>query len=94
MRESIIEKHFVEAVAKAGGLQRKVEYLGRRGCPDRLVGFPNGRHALVELKRLRGRARDEQVREHVRLRLIGFDVRVLASIEAVDEFVAELTCAT
>ena len=90
MRESIIEKHFVEAAAKAGGLQRKVEYLGRRGCPDRLVGFPHGRHALIELKRLRGRARDEQVREHVRLRSIGFDVRVLASIEAVDEFIAEL----
>lgn len=90
MRESQVEKHFVAAVARAGGLQRKVRYIGRNACPDRLVGFPNGRHALVELKRPLGEARAEQEREHVRLRRIGFDVRVVDTIEGVNALVMEL----
>jgi len=82
VRESRIEKYLVEQVKLHGGLTR---------CPDRLVGFPQGpRFALVELKRPLGRARAEQEREHVRLRRVGFDVRVLSTIEAVDAFILEM----
>ena len=89
MRESQVEQHLVEQVTKAGGLVRKLAYVGRRACPDRLVGLA-GRHALVELKRPLGAARAEQEREHQRLRGIGFDVRVLSTIEEVDAFIAEM----
>ena len=88
MRESQVEKYLVEQVALAGGITRKIAYIGRRGCPDRLVGFRNGRTALVELKRPLGSARAEQEREHVRLRAVGFTVVVLDTVEAVDAWVS------
>lgn len=91
MRESNVEDHFIERVAATGGLQRKVRYIGRVACPDRLVGWPNGRHGLVELKRPLGKARKDQEREHARLRAHGFRVDVLDTVEAVDRFVEEMS---
>lgn len=91
MKERNVEDHFIERVAATGGLQRKVAYIGRRSCPDRLVGWPNGRTGLVELKRPLGKARDDQDREHKRLRAHGFRVDVLDTIEAVDEYVEWMT---
>ena len=93
MRESQVEQHLVEQVKARGGLVRKLQWIGRSSAPDRLVGFP-GRHALVETKRPGKDAEAAQAREHQRLRAVGFDVRVLATIEEVDRFVAEMTCAT
>ena len=83
MRESDIETYLTEQVAKSGGLVRKVQWIGRRGAPDRLVGWP-GRHALVEVKTPGAKARPEQAREHERLRAIGFLVVVVDTFEAVD----------
>lgn len=40
MRESVIEKHLVDAVKALGGEVRKVKWIGRRGAPDRLVMIP------------------------------------------------------
>lgn len=40
MRESVIEKHLVDAVKALGGEVRKVKWIGRRGAPDRLVMLP------------------------------------------------------
>ena len=104
MKESKVEAHLVERVEATGGLVRKIKYLGRKACPDRLVGWPSRRgslalqvhtapahHVLVETKRPKGKARDDQEREHERLRAIGFDVRVLDTIHAVDAFVEEMT---
>lgn len=48
MRESVIEKHLVDAVKALGGEVRKVKWIGRRGAPDRLVMLPDrGRHIRV-----------------------------------------------
>jgi hypothetical protein len=100
MRESQVEKHLVEQVEGTGGLVRKLQWVGRRSAPDRLVGWPWEKlnkeskftpNALIETKRPKGKARDDQKREHERLRAIGFDVRVLDTIEAVDAFVKEMT---
>lgn len=111
MRESKVEAHLVKRVEETGGLIRKIRYLGRNACPDRLVGWPqqdhievdwgNGpnkissyrspRHTLVETKRPKGKAREDQEREHERLRAVGFDVVVLDTIEAVDAFVEVMT---
>ena len=40
MRESVIEKHLVKRVKELGGEVRKVQWIGRRGAPDRLVMLP------------------------------------------------------
>lgn len=97
MRESQVEKHLVKRVEETGGLIRKIAYIGRRACPDRLVGWPTDerfcqpRKALVETKRPGGKARGEQEREHERLRAVGFHVYVLDTIEGVDKFIEDMT---
>ena len=40
MRERDIEKHLVKRVKELGGEVRKVQWIGRRGAPDRLVMLP------------------------------------------------------
>ena len=50
MRESVVEKKFVMEVKKRGGLAVKFVSPGFNGVPDRLVLFPSGRMAFVELK--------------------------------------------
>lgn len=103
MKESKVEAHLVERVTATGGLIRKVAWIGRRGCPDRLVGWPErttsigcrervypARHAMVETKRPLGKARADQAREHERLRRLGIWVEVLDTIEAVDKFIEDM----
>lgn len=41
MRESDIERHLVKRVKAMGGEVRKVQWVGRRGAPDRLVMLPD-----------------------------------------------------
>lgn len=50
MRESVIERKFTLEVKKRGGLAVKFVSPGFDGVPDRLVFFPGGRLAFVELK--------------------------------------------
>jgi hypothetical protein len=88
MTEKQIEMYLVKQVAKHGGEVRKVSWIGRRGAPDRLVMLAN-RVVWVELKSPQGRTQDHQVREHNRLKAFGFDVRVINSIEAVDDLINE-----
>lgn len=85
--ESAIERFLVRRVREAGGLVRKLQWIGHRHAPDRLVGL-HGRHYLVELKRPRGAVRAGQLREHKRLRAMGFVVLVLDTHAKVDHFVA------
>ena len=101
MRESTIEKHLVARVKALGGEVRKVQWIGRRGAPDRLVMLPaswKGRKTSgfwdsdktiwVELKAT-GVAPDAyQLREHVRMRKMGQRVVVIDSIEGVEELLS------
>lgn len=50
MRERFIEKKLVDAVKKMGGFAPKFVSPGLDGMPDRIVLFPMGRIAFVELK--------------------------------------------
>ena len=82
MRESTIEAYLVKRVKALGGEVRKVQWVGRRGAPDRLVMFPQlvmlitrqivdhrGRTTVwVELKAPGEKPRPEQLREHARMR--------------------------
>ena len=50
MRESDIEKYLVQRVKALGGEVRKVQWVGRRGAPDRLVMLPQVEHKAWDSK--------------------------------------------
>lgn len=83
MKESRIENHLVRRVRELGGEVRKVQWIGRRGAPDRLVMLPEAT-TWVELKAPGVPPEAHQVREHDRMRRLGQRVVVIDSIEAVE----------
>lgn len=91
MIEAAVESYFKRRVKETGGEERKVVFPGRKGAPDRFCGWPNGRHAFVELKRPKGKAEQHQVREHQRLRAIGVQVEIIDTPERVDIFVEDMS---
>lgn len=50
MRESTVERRLVEEVIRRGGSAYKFISPGCDGVPDRIVLFPEGKIAFVELK--------------------------------------------
>lgn len=97
MRESVVEKHLVKRVKELGGEVRKVQWIGRKGAPDRLVMLPKTYADLhrgdvpaiwVELKAPGEKAKPHQVREHERMRAMSQRVEVIDSIEGVEELLA------
>jgi hypothetical protein len=93
LKESAIEKYFIERVTETGGETRKVIWPGRKGAPDRLAGWPNGRHAFVELKsdQQSWKLQPAQAREIKRMRSWGIMVWVIASVGEVDHFIICMT---
>ena len=96
MRESTIEKYLVKRVKALGGEVRKVQWIGRRGAPDRLVMLPpfmfrgnplplKPTTIWVELKAPGKEAESHQLREHKRMRKMGQQVEVVDSLAGVDE---------
>ncbi|MDF7671137.1 VRR-NUC domain-containing protein [Orbaceae bacterium ESL0721] len=81
MRESVIEKNLVREVESRGGITYKLSPIGRINKPDRLVMLPGGTLIFVECKAPNEKPRPGQIREHERLRKIGFKVIVLDSLE-------------
>ena len=89
MRESEIEAYLVRRVRECGGLCRKVQFIGRRGAPDRVVIY-QGLTYWVELKAdSGGKVNILQEREHKAMRLKGASVRVLHTKGKVDEFLRQ-----
>lgn len=92
MRESQIEAYLVKRVKALGGEVRKVQWIGRRGAPDRLVMLPDGwtgrqwvpQTTWVELKAPGVKPEAYQLREHARMRAMGQRVEVIDSIEGVE----------
>ena len=94
MRESEIERHLVKRVKELGGECRKVQFIGRRGAPDRLVMLPamacadrqdDPLSVWIELKSTGVKPEPHQLREHARMRAMGQRVEVIDSIEGVEE---------
>lgn len=73
--EAKVVQRIRSRVRAYGGEVRKVEWSGRRGAPDLLVLMP-GDHFFIEVKAPGEKPRPEQLREHERLRIAGFDVFV------------------
>lgn len=78
--ESSIELAVVAWAESNGFLSRKMQYVGRRGCPDRLfVGY--GQSIWMEFKRPGGRPDPLQAREHLRFEDAGVTVHVIDNVE-------------
>jgi len=95
MRERDIERHLVQRVKALNGEVRKVQWIGRRGAPDRLVMLPAPAGpgqwrapVWVELKAPGVKPEAHQLREHKRMRAMGQRVVVIDSIEGVEELLA------
>ncbi len=90
MREKSVEQRLQEEVKKIGGKAYKLSAAVDAGMPDRLVCIPGGKAIFVETKRPKGgRLSHIQRYRHKELQLMGFDVRVINTGEAVEEFIAE-----
>ena len=74
MRESIVEKQFVEAVRAAGGQALKFTSQTMNGVPDRLVLLLGGKCAFVELKAPGKQMRLLQRKRRQQLEALGFPV--------------------
>lgn len=77
MRERDVERSFCQEVKKAGGLALKFVSSGWSGAPDRLVLFPGGKIAFVEVKAPGEVPRPLQKRRKRQLEVLGFPVFVL-----------------
>lgn len=80
MAESTIERSVCGIAEKQGWLVRKVQWLGRRGAPDRLF-MKGGRAVLIEFKRETKEPTTQQSREIKRLKNAGMEVYACDSIE-------------
>ena len=74
LRESYVEQKLATEAKKRGGLAVKFVSPGFDGVPDRLVLFPGGKVAFVELKAPGKKMRPLQVRRAGQLRMLGFRV--------------------
>ncbi len=83
--EATVEDKVVAWAENNGWLVRKMEYIGRRGCPDRFF-WKNGHLVMIEFKRPgKNRADPQQEREHRRLEAAGWKVYVVNSVETAKE---------
>ena len=85
MHERIIESKLTRAAKAMGGLALKFISPGYDGVPDRIVLFPGGRIAFVEVKAPGKTLRPLQVRRKRQLESLGFKVYVLDAAEQIDE---------
>lgn len=96
-RESDIEKYLIKRVKEADGEIRKVKWIGRRGCPDRLVGFKKDTAGFgfapifVELKAPGKKLAAHQKREIKKLGMLGVATMVIDSKKQVDILVGYCT---
>lgn len=89
-REKLNEEHFNKRVKETRGITRKVKWVGRRGAPDRLTGWPHlGTHSYVELKEADQPwgLQDHQAREHQLMRTCGMPVVVLSTVDEIDKWI-------
>lgn len=82
--ERKIEAHLVKLAKRYGWFCRKIRWIGRNGCPDRLLISPDGRVLWVELKAPGKRPTKLQAKEHHELVYHHQHVRVVDSIDQVE----------
>lgn len=93
MRENVIERQFVMAVKKMGGMAVKFISPGLDGVPDRIVLLPDRKIAFVELKASGKKPRPLQEKRKRQLEALGFLVYVIDGVEQIGGVLDEI-CAT
>ena len=83
MRESEVEKQFVEAVRAAGGQALKFTSQTMNGVPDRLVLLLGGKCAFVELKAPGKQMRILQRKRRQQLEALGFPACCVVRLEQI-----------
>lgn len=74
MRESTVERKLTTTVKMRGGIAPKFVSPGLDGVPDRLVLFPHGKLAFVEVKAPGQKMRPLQLLRKRQLESLGFRV--------------------
>lgn len=90
MLEHRIEQRLVKGIKKLGGKCLKVNTLSEDALPDRQIFLPGGLMKWVETKRPGKKPTPLQQIRIDELTALGFDVRVIDTIEQVDNFLNEL----
>lgn len=90
MLESVIEKRLKKEIELIGGKALKFISPGVSGVPDRIVLLPHGRIVFIELKAPGKKLRAMQEYRAKELRALGFDVRVIDSIDKIKLFISEV----
>jgi hypothetical protein len=88
--EERVETHLRRVCLGRGIWCLKIEHCFV-GFPDRLLLGPNRLIEFVELKARNGKARAAQLWVHGILKRLGFEVAMLHTVEAVDEFLERLS---
>ena len=92
MRESEVERQFVEAVRAAGGQALKFTSQSMDGVPDRLVLLLGGKCAFVELKAPGKQMRLLQRKRRQQLEALGFPVFCVDRPEQIQPALDALIC--
>lgn len=87
MREKTIEEYLRNRAKEFNGRAYKFVSPGNSGVPDRIVMFPGGMIAFVELKAPGKKFTPLQELQQRRIREMGFQVLILDSKSAVDDFI-------
>ena len=90
MREKEVEQQLRNEVKRHGGIALKFTSPGFDGMPDRLLLFPNGRVAFVELKAPDKKPRTLQLARHRLLKQLGFKVFVIDRKEQIGGVIDEI----
>ena len=90
VRETDEESVAVAWAENNGWIVRKMQYVGRRGCPDRFF-FGYGKIVMIEFKRLSdGKTSENQNKEHARLLDAGCAVHVFYTSDSAIEFLRRM----
>jgi hypothetical protein len=93
-KEELNEEYLIRRVEETGGETRKVKWAGRRGAPDRFVGWKGlNRSAWVEVKEAEQDwgLQDHQARQCRWLKACGQHVEVLYTKAEIDGFIEHYT---
>ena len=85
MLESHIERKLCERIKALGGLCEKFTSPSRRNVPDRIITLPGGVVEFVECKAPGKSPTKAQLLDHKRRRALGCTVRVVASVQDIDD---------
>lgn len=90
MRESEVEKAFVDAIKRIGGKAVKFTSQSMNGVPDRLVLLLGGKCAFAELKSPGKQMRPLQRKRRLQLQGLGFPVFCVDRVEQIEPVIAAL----